>query len=228
MQQPSPPGNRPDQEGGALANLQGEGCIPRGLARCRHTEPIATQALVAAAVDDERDVRLGTGGQSRLRGFDAAHKNAGPGVELLGYELSEIAHPGEGREPVPAKEAGARAIAKHTPSQLERRGERPASSPKVCKTIHTQPLRSATKDMGAWPRLYLVLSFSLLQSSMFCNNSSGLLVGLPGRIWARLLPGKKTEWALRLAGGLILVFARKHSCPTPDRKLDLRHRSPIA
>ena len=134
---------------------------------------IATQVPVAAPVDDERDGCLGTGGQNPRGGCDAAHTNAGPGVELLGYELSEIAHPGEGREPVPAKEAGARAIAKHTPSQLERRGERPASSPKVCKTIHTQPLRSATKDMGAWPRLYLVLSFSLRQSSMFCNNSSG-------------------------------------------------------
>ncbi len=63
---------------------------------------MATQALVVAAVDDERDVRLGTGGQNPLGGFDAAHKNAGPGVELLGYELSEISHPGEGREPVPA------------------------------------------------------------------------------------------------------------------------------
>ena len=56
---------------------------------------MATRVFVVAAVHDERDVRLGARGQDMLGGFDAAHKNAGPGVELLNGELSEISHHGE-------------------------------------------------------------------------------------------------------------------------------------
>ena len=97
MQQPCPPEVGPDQEGGALANLQGEVCIPARVARWSPTEPVPSTVRVVAAIDHERDGRLRTGCEGGPCRLDTAQINPGTARELLGAELSVNSHPGEGR-----------------------------------------------------------------------------------------------------------------------------------